>query len=98
MINELFGGMTDDGDKVVASEEIQGSEGTEGLIGMDAIALYPSIEKEGATRACREAAKEVDIKIINMNYLEATQFLALTMIENYLHIQYIGDIRMILRI
>ena len=32
-----------------------------------------------------------------MNYLEATQFLALTMIENYLHIQYIGDIRMILR-
>ena len=48
-------------------------------MGMDAVALYPSIEKEIVTKLCREAAERTEVRIRNMNQLEATRFLMLTM-------------------
>ena len=55
----------------------QGSEGSEVLIGMDAVALYPSISMEVAMEECEKAAMNSEIEVRNINYMEATRFLAL---------------------
>ena len=44
---------------------------------MDAVGLYPSISKEVAMEACRKAALKTEIYVRNINYMEATRFLAL---------------------
>ena len=51
------------------------------IIALDAIALYPSIQKEVAMALCKEAARETNIEMKNMNLLEATRMLVLTWSE-----------------
>ena len=58
-------------------EVIQGGAGTEVIITLDAIALYPSIEKKVAMEICKQAAAETKVKVQHMNLLEATRFLML---------------------
>ena len=62
--------------------EFQGDVGEEVMAGLDAVGLYPSIQQEIATAACLKAARETKLEIKNVNYLEATRFLVLTMDEN----------------
>ena len=62
-------------------EEVQGKPGTEVLVGLDAVGLYPSIQKGLAKEICRMAAEKTKVKVENVNYLEATRFLSLTMTE-----------------
>ena len=51
--------------------------GSEVLIGLDAIALYPSIMKKVAVEACKQAAIETEVGITHMNLCEATKLLVL---------------------
>ena len=60
---------------------VQEPEGNEVLVGFDAVALFPSIEKELAVQVCRDALLDTEIKFLDTNLLEATRFLALTMDE-----------------
>ena len=53
--------------------------GSEVLVGFDAVALFPSIEKELAVKLCKEVLLETEVKFIDTNLLEATRFLVLTM-------------------
>ena len=53
--------------------------GSEVLVGFDAVALFPSIEKDLAVKLCKEVLLETEIKFIDTNLLEATRFLVLTM-------------------
>ena len=62
-------------------QEFQGKEGEEAVMALDAVGLYPSITKEVAAKACLEAARESEVRIDNMNLMEATRFLVLTMSE-----------------
>ena len=43
--------------------------------------LYPSISKEVATELYYEAVMETEVEAKNMNFMEATRFLALSMDE-----------------
>ena len=58
-------------------EEFQGPPRSEVLIGMDALALYPSISTKVAMDECKKAAMESEIGVRNLNYMEATRLLAL---------------------
>ena len=59
--------------------KFQGEVGSEVVVGLDAVGLYPSISKKLAMKVCREAAEKSDVKVRDMNLLEATRFLALTL-------------------
>ena len=52
--------------------EYQKPVGNEVLVGFDAVALFPSIEKNLAVEICREVLLETEIKFIDTNLLEAT--------------------------
>ena len=47
-------------------------------MGLDAVGLYPSINHNLAMKMCRDAAEATDIRVKDMNLLEATRFIALT--------------------
>ena len=64
---------------VEADDKVQEGAGSEVLVGLDAVALYPSIGKDIATKCCLEAARESCIETKNINLTEATLFLMLTM-------------------
>merc|ERR1711891_124589 len=59
--------------------QFQCMEGSEVITAFDAVGLYPSISKKVAMKVCREAAENSVIEVKEMNLLEATRFLALTM-------------------
>ena len=56
-------------------------EGNEVSVGFDAVALFPSIEKDLLVQVCREALLDIEIKFLKTNLLEVTRFLVLTMDE-----------------
>ena len=57
IITELFGKPSEEiADEV--QNDFQGKPGEEVMIGLDAVALYPSISKEVATSVCRDAVRE----------------------------------------
>ena len=74
------------------TEGFQGGIGSEVLVGLDAVSLYPSIEKKVAMEMCRNAAREVEIEVQNVNYMEATRFLALTMDDDEIRESRLGRI------
>ena len=84
ILREVLGGVTGE-DKWPTigniKNEFQGSVGEEVMSGLDAVGLYPSIKQNVATAACLKAARETKLDIKNVNYLEATRFLVLTMDE-----------------
>ena len=55
----------------------QEGQGSEEIIALDAVSLYPSITREVAMEMCRQAALETEIEIKHMNLLEATRLLVL---------------------
>ena len=55
----------------------QEGQGSEEIVALDAVALYPSISREVAMEMCKQAALETEIEIKNMNLLEATRLLVL---------------------
>ena len=55
----------------------QEGRGSEEIIALDAVSLYPSITREVAMEMCKQAALETEIDIKHMNLLEATRLLAL---------------------
>ena len=57
--------------------EVQGRCGSEVVIALDAVALYPSIRKDVAMALCKQAALETSINIQHINLLEATRLLVL---------------------
>ena len=61
--------------------EFQEETGREVIVALDAVGLYPSISKEVATTFCREAVLDSEIEAKNMNYMEATRFLDLSLNE-----------------
>ena len=62
----------------VVNGPFQGGKGTEVLVGVDAVGLYPSISKEIAMRAYLGAARESSVRATNMNLMEATRLLIWT--------------------
>ena len=76
IVDEVAGGQV--GGQVEQDTEVQGGEGTEVIVGLDAVGLYPSISKEVAMKICREVALESEVNIEHINLLEATRFLVLT--------------------
>ena len=71
--------MSEQEETVEKKEVFQNGEGNEVLIGLDAVALYPSISPEVAKEACWQAALETEVKVQSMNYMDGTRFLALCM-------------------
>ena len=56
----------------------QKGPGSEVIVALDAVGLYPSISKTLAMEVCKKAARETEIEVQHMNLLEATRLLVLT--------------------
>ena len=53
--------------------------GNEELLGADAISLYPSMDVEVTAKFCKKAFLETEVELKDVDYKEATRFLAMKM-------------------
>ena len=60
------------------AEKVQGGVGTEVVVRLDTVTLYPSITKKIAMEVCKIAAEESVVKVKDINLLDATRLLMLT--------------------